>query len=77
MATQWYCELMGKLQGPLSSAELLQKVKLGEITQDTPIRKNDSKWFPAIEVNGLFEAAFRDKPPTSNLATDTEYAGDT
>ncbi len=76
MTTQWYCELMGKLQGPFTSAELLQKVKLGEITQDTPVRKNDSKLFPAIEVNGLFEAAFRDKSPTNNLAIDTEYSGD-
>jgi hypothetical protein len=76
MTTQWYCELMGKVEGPLTSVQLLQKVKLGEITQDTPIRKNDSKWFPAIEVNGLFEAAFRDKPPTENLAIETEYYGD-
>ena len=76
MSTQWYCELMGKRQGPLTSAELLQKVKLGEITQDTPIRKNNSKWFPAIEVNGLFEAAFRDKPPPSSQTLDTEYSGD-
>ena len=76
MTTQWYCELMGNVEGPLTSAQLLQKVKVGEIAQDTPIRKNDSKWFPAIEVNGLFEAAFRDKPPAGNPAIETEYSGD-
>jgi hypothetical protein len=76
MATEWYCDLMGKIEGPLTPAQLLQKVKRGEITQDTPIRKNSSKWFPAIEVVGLFEAAFRDKPQQVTRVIETEYSGD-
>ena len=76
MATQWYCELMGKVVGPLTAAELLSKVRKGEISDNTPIRKNDSHWFPAVEVNGLFEAAFRGDPERTRYSTETEYFGD-
>jgi hypothetical protein len=76
MATEWYCDLMGKVIGPLTPAELLHKVRKGEVSHQTPIRKNDSKWFPAVEVNGLFEAAFREKPPPSQRAVETEFLGD-
>ena len=58
MATQWYCDVMGKIIGPISGSKLLDKVKQGEVTRETLIRKNDSKWYPANQVNGLFEAAF-------------------
>lgn len=75
MASQWFCDLMGKVEGPLTAAQLLQKVKRGEITELTPIRKDNSKWFPAAEVSGLFEAAFKDRAAKRNYA-DTEYAGD-
>ena len=67
---------MGKVVGPLTAAELLSKVRKGEIGDNTPIRKNDSNWFPAVEVNGLFEAAFRDDPERTRHAIDTEYLGD-
>ena len=77
MATQWFCELMGKVVGPLTAAELLTKVRKGEIADNTPIRKNDSRWYPAVEVNGLFEAAFRDDPERTGHFIETEYLGDT
>ena len=76
MATEWYCDFMGKIVGPLTATELLQKVKRGEISEQTPIRKNNSKWFPAVEVNGLFTAAFQDRPPRTRRVIETEYSGD-
>jgi hypothetical protein len=60
MATEWYCDLMGRIVGPLTAQELLHKVRRGEITGGTLIRKDDSRWYPAAEVSGLFEAAFQD-----------------
>lgn len=60
MAVQWYCDLMGKIVGPMTAQQLMEKVRRGEVSGTTPIRKDDSKWFPASEVNGLFEAAFRE-----------------
>ena len=59
MSTEWYYESMGQVIGPLTSAELLQKVRAGEVTEATPIRKDDSQWVAAEDVNGLFEAANR------------------
>ena len=60
--TQWFYDQLGQVFGPLSSAELLAKVKSGEIAANTPIRKDDSQWVYAEEVNGLFEAALKNKP---------------
>ena len=61
MASEWYCDLRGKKVGPLTPQELLEMVRLGDVTATTMVRKNDSKWFRADEVGGLFEAAFRDQ----------------
>lgn len=57
----WYYQVLGKNVGPLSSKELLEKVRTGQIEADTPIRKDDSQWVPASEVNGLFAAAYQDE----------------
>ena len=45
--------------GPLRPRELLSKVRAGEVTRETQLRKDDSAWFPAGNVGGLFEAAMR------------------
>jgi hypothetical protein len=45
--------------GPYRPSELLQKVRAGEVTPETMLRKGDSAWFVAGEVGGLFEAAMR------------------
>ena len=74
MATQWYLKSLAGVEGPISSAELLQKVKQREITADTLIRKGDSKWTPAMQVNGLFDAAFPER--ASAPVTPAEYPGD-
>ena len=59
MATQWFCRVGGKVLGPMPGEELIKKVRTGAVKAATQIRKNDSPWFPAEEVNGLFETAFR------------------
>jgi hypothetical protein len=61
--SNWFLQkLEGNVQsevGPLSPTELLTLVRRGEIKPETRLRKNDSAWFPASDVGGLFEAAAR------------------
>ena len=57
---EWFCDIMGEVVGPLKSSELVQKVRTGEVTFDTKVRKDDSQWVPAGEVNGLLDAAMKD-----------------
>lgn len=68
--------------GPLRPGELLALVRKGGVLPTTMLRKNDSAWFTASKVGGLFEAASRPevrhfcpycnkpvtKPPTSCVA---------
>lgn len=61
----WYCELNGSELGPLSSAQLIRHIREGRVTKLTPVRKDDSQWVPAIEINGLFAAAA--KPVTRDV----------
>lgn len=56
---QWFFQVMGEVVGPLKSAQLLDKIRAGEIVAETQIRKDDSQWVPAGEVGGLFDAANR------------------
>lgn|GEM_PF-2045331 len=84
--SEWFYEIEGRSFGPFSSAEILAKIRSGEVHKDTPVRKDDSQWVPASEVNGLLEAAQRsasyfkcpycgarvDKPPTVCLSCDRE-----
>ena len=46
-------------RGPLRPSELLKLVRDGKITPETKLRKDDSAYFAAAEVGGLFEAAMR------------------
>ncbi len=57
MATEWFCQIMNDTIGPLSSRQLLDKVRSGHVKEDTLIRKDDSQWVHAREVSGLFSAA--------------------
>jgi hypothetical protein len=79
MTTEWYYQLMNEIVGPLSPSELVEKIRAGQVKEDTLIRKDDSQWVSASQVNGLFEAAQRnesrlicpycghdvDRPPTT------------
>jgi len=76
MATQWFCKLKDGVRGPISGAELKEKVRDGEVSGVTLVRKDDSRWFPAKEVVGLFDAAFGDYPENMKKAQETELPGD-
>ena len=52
----WHIKIGDEVIGPVSSAELLAKVRLGEVTPNTLLQKGNSQWVAAEEVNGLFEA---------------------
>ncbi len=47
--------------GPMRPSELLDLVRKGDVKPDTKLRKDNSAWFPAKEVGGLFEAAVREE----------------
>ncbi len=53
---QWRIKSGEEIVGPFSGAELLEKVRRGEVTPQTLLQKGDSQWVAAEEVNGLFEA---------------------
>lgn len=56
---QWFVLQEVEVLGPLTPGELLKLVRRGTVTTETKIRKDDSSWFPASEVGGLFEAAVK------------------
>ena len=56
MATEWYYQIMNDVVGPLTSSQLVDRVRSGQVKEDTLIRKDDSQWVPARQVNGLLEA---------------------
>jgi hypothetical protein len=54
---QWFIQSAADVLGPFTPGELLEKVRRGLVTPQTQLRKDDSAWFPAAEIGGLFEAA--------------------
>ena len=58
--TDWYYRNGEDLEiGPFGSKQLLELIHNGDVVEQTLIRKDDSQWVAAIEVNGLWEAAAR------------------
>ena len=59
--TKWFVQRGSNQQevGPLRPSELLDMVRSGDVTSSTMLRKDDSTWFAASDVGGLFEAAMR------------------
>ncbi|MEL6894491.1 MAG: DUF4339 domain-containing protein [Planctomycetota bacterium] len=57
----WYVRIGDddEADGPYRSAELLGMVREGRVTRETQVRKDDSAWFQAEAVGGLFEAAVK------------------
>lgn len=54
MAKPWYFQVMGAEVGPLTSAELMEKVQIGQIQPDTLVRSGkDGKWVSADRWKGL------------------------
>ena len=69
MLKQWYFQVMGAEIGPISSAELKEKVKRGQIQPETLVRVGtDGKWQPAAGVKGLLD------PPAPRLSADCVFA---
>ena len=76
MSKQWYFQVMGAEVGPLSPAELADKVKRGQIQADTLVRKGaDGKWMVADRIKGLLsplpEAASPDAADVSAVTSAT------
>ncbi|MFO7907669.1 MAG: DUF4339 domain-containing protein [Planctomycetota bacterium] len=61
MATEWYYQIMNETVGPLSSSQLIARVRSGQVKEDTLIRKNDSQWVPAHQVDGLMDRAMNNQ----------------
>jgi hypothetical protein len=57
--TQWFMQSAAAELGPFAPSQVLEMVRRGEITRETKLKKDDSAWFPAGEIGGLFEAAVR------------------
>jgi len=75
MAVEWYCQLMGSELGPLTAAELIQMVRRHQVTPEDLVRRGDSHWVPAYQVQGLFEAAARPAPPEEEPGGESHEAG--
>jgi rubrerythrin len=56
MASWFYRTNRGREQGPVASSELLELIRTGAIDGETEVRKDDSHWVPANQVNGLWQA---------------------
>ncbi len=56
---QWFYREDGKDVGPFSATDLLKLVREETINASTLVRKDESAWFPAAQVGGLFEAAVK------------------
>jgi hypothetical protein len=72
MAKPWYFQMMGAEIGPLTPAELMDRVKLGQIQPDTLVRSGkDGKWIPADRWKGLLPAkeATTAPPPAASVAS--------
>lgn len=64
MASQWFYQVMGEQNGPVSSEELRNLAQRGTVTPNTPVRKApDGVWVPAERVNGLFAISGKTPPP--------------
>lgn len=59
--TKWFIQRANSSDelGPYRPSELLDLVRSGEVTSDTMVRKDNSPWFQAGDVGGLFQAAMR------------------
>jgi hypothetical protein len=53
----FYKTYSGMELGPVSPQELLELIRSGNILSDTPLKKDDSQWVQAKEVNGLWDMA--------------------
>ena len=70
MSKQWYFQVMGAEIGPITPAEMMDKVKRGQILPDTLVRNGpDGKWLPADRVKGLLPKPEAPPPPAPTAPT--------
>lgn len=55
--TWFYKSSTGMEYGPVTPLELLDLIRNGTVLRDTPLKKDDSQWVTAQNVNGLFATA--------------------
>lgn len=55
--SEWFVRQEDVEIGPVDGRSLLEMIRGGTVQTDTLVRKNDSAWFQAGSVGGLFEAA--------------------
>lgn len=55
--TWYYKSHTGMELGPVSPLELLDLIRNGSVLRDTQVKKKDSQWVKAEEVNGLMATA--------------------
>lgn len=55
--SQWFVRQEDVEIGPLDGPGLLDMIRAGTVQLNTLVRKNDSAWFEAGTVGGLFDAA--------------------
>ncbi len=54
---QWFYRFEnGREHGPIASSQLLELIRRGDVESETEVRKDDSPWVRACEVNGLWQA---------------------
>ena len=84
MANWYYRNQEKQTLGPVPSSELLELIRSGEVDGETEVRKDDSQWVLACQVNGLWQAAGKpgvafkcsfcdadiDRPPTKCKSCD-------
>ncbi|MFM9965810.1 MAG: DUF4339 domain-containing protein [Planctomycetaceae bacterium] len=75
MAKPWYYQMMGAEIGPLTPAELKEKVQIGQIQPDTLVRSgSDGKWIPADRWKGLLPVQEAKPEPTPLPVEESEPA---
>lgn len=75
MAKPWYFQVMGAEIGPLTSAELKEKVQIGQIQPDTLVRSGtDGKWIPADRWKGLLPSKEDESEPPPAPTKDSQTA---
>ncbi len=52
---EWYVKEKGKTVGPITNAQLAERVRSGAVTPETPVSKGNSRWVRAGAVDGLFK----------------------
>lgn len=55
----WYYKAGNDVIGPIKNSQLLELVRIGTVSGDTQVRKDDAQWVLAQAVGGLMEAAGR------------------